>query len=669
MDWWTRTRVWVVSGLHSLTRSLDPSRTLEDFNMGADFASEPAVQPGYSHENALSAMAAFPWVRAAVLAKCEDIAGLPVVVRATKRGKAMESHPLLELVDDPGGGQQWECIVRQMVVDLELAGNAYLVPVVTRMAGMVGASVLRLHPSRIEPVASENGLIGSYRHTQTHAVWPVDAVVHTRHVSWEDGVIGLLGEGHVRSLHQSLTADLEVQKQTAKAAKRGRLETVFSPDDMLGKKQLTDFKKKYEAFAQGGGGAMVLNQGMTVTPISVSARDMEFIESRTMSRSETLAVFSVPPVRVGLEVANYATAVEQMRVYWTHLSALCRLLNGALTRLARCIAGDKVVAEFDLSGVPWLQSTRNAQYERALLLVQLGALPSEALEFEGVEGAPVDDSVLAIDSPPADTTTPEEEPADPQGTDEGEDKAWKLFEQRVHTPSRKEIERAVTAYLIESRDGYLERIRRAGQGLSPHKGISDSLADILDPTGEARRMRDRTSRALQRTVHRGFARIGRLVGADLDDSSVFSAARSVIEATVVRAARFTVANIEAVIRRAIGAGLGVDDILALVKGAAAFTVGRVKRIAITATTLALNSGADEAFKAAKKVGIPVKVRWLTEQDGRVRAAHRPMHGQEVEPGEPFKAPGGQTAHYPGGFGVAALDINCRCGTIPVVSSA
>lgn len=45
-----------------------------------------------------------------------------------------------------------------------------------------------------------------------------------------------------------------------------------------------------------------------------------------------------------------------------------------------------------------------------------------------------------------------------------------------------------------------------------------------------------------------------------------------------------------------------------------------------------------------------------------RDAHKEMHGQTADSNGNFTAPTGEKTKYPGGFGVARLDINCQCYT-------
>ena len=52
----------------------------------------------------------------------------------------------------------------------------------------------------------------------------------------------------------------------------------------------------------------------------------------------------------------------------------------------------------------------------------------------------------------------------------------------------------------------------------------------------------------------------------------------------------------------------------------------------------------------------------------MRDSHSAMDGQRQPVTNPFRSPDGFTAMYPGDFGVASEDINCRCVVIPVDSA-
>ena len=53
-------------------------------------------------------------------------------------------------------------------------------------------------------------------------------------------------------------------------------------------------------------------------------------------------------------------------------------------------------------------------------------------------------------------------------------------------------------------------------------------------------------------------------------------------------------------------------------------------------------------------------QWDATLDSKTRPEHQFLDGQLVDVDKPFKDSEGNEAMFPGGFGVASLDINCRC---------
>lgn len=83
------------------------------------------------------------------------------------------------------------------------------------------------------------------------------------------------------------------------------------------------------------------------------------------------------------------------------------------------------------------------------------------------------------------------------------------------------------------------------------------------------------------------------------------------------------------------------------------------RIVQTETGRAQSQGTQAAFEKASNEGLLFKKVWVSSLDVRTRDKHRSLDGQKVDPNEPFKY-GGMEAMYPRGWGVAEMDINCRC---------
>jgi SPP1 gp7 family putative phage head morphogenesis protein len=92
---------------------------------------------------------------------------------------------------------------------------------------------------------------------------------------------------------------------------------------------------------------------------------------------------------------------------------------------------------------------------------------------------------------------------------------------------------------------------------------------------------------------------------------------------------------------------------------------RSDAIARTEMGRASNFGSLEGMVQA---GIEEK-EWLTTQDDQTRDSHSDMDGQVVAIDAEFESPNGGTAQYPGDFGEAEEDANCRCTVLSHVGKA
>jgi SPP1 gp7 family putative phage head morphogenesis protein len=93
------------------------------------------------------------------------------------------------------------------------------------------------------------------------------------------------------------------------------------------------------------------------------------------------------------------------------------------------------------------------------------------------------------------------------------------------------------------------------------------------------------------------------------------------------------------------------------------TSSRAAMIARTELVGLSNAANVEAWRQS---GVVEGKEWLAVRDGNTRQEHRELDGQQVGLDEPFTVDGYRGQH-PGGFGVAALDIQCRCTALPRVS--
>ena len=120
----------------------------------------------------------------------------------------------------------------------------------------------------------------------------------------------------------------------------------------------------------------VLPQGTTYKEIGMSPQAMEHEKLRDWDRQTVLSIFGVPPVILGLETINYATAREQNRIFWdtTILPYLDFLRDELQYKLIRRIKGSdsELTLDFDISGVSALREDMDSKVDRALKIYEKG---------------------------------------------------------------------------------------------------------------------------------------------------------------------------------------------------------------------------------------------------------------------------------------------------------
>lgn len=91
------------------------------------------------------------------------------------------------------------------------------------------------------------------------------------------------------------------------------------------------------------------------------------------------------------------------------------------------------------------------------------------------------------------------------------------------------------------------------------------------------------------------------------------------------------------------------------------------RNARTMVTGAENEGRNDSFLDLQKRGTILRRRWIAVPDGRTRAWHLSMDGQEVDPEEPFVDGNGNKLRFPGDPHADPSTVyNCRCGIKSVI---
>ncbi len=350
------------------------------------------------------------------------MARLPIRVFRYTNGKREElpDHWLLTLMEQPStvvDGQVWR---RDLYCDLLLTGDCYAKAVNPPGLSKGTGSLQRLHPKRVTIQTARGGIdaylydLGGERARLDPAV-----VCHVRLPSFRsDPDQFFYGVGAIQPLNDELNAEAAAVMRTREAAKRGRPDVLISPKEGgLTDEQRRGIAQAYAQLTQRSGGALVLSGQVQVDPVAWSMRDLEFASLRSYTREGILAALAVPPVVMGLETANFATAREQTATFWSAVADEVTLFDSALlTRVLR-IAGERdTYAEHDLSGIKALSAWRTEAVQRATSLYFLGVDRDVALASEGLDDvvelqAEADAARPKRPAPTAPKPPAEEEPA------------------------------------------------------------------------------------------------------------------------------------------------------------------------------------------------------------------------------------------------------------------
>jgi HK97 family phage portal protein len=668
----------------------------------------------------MSAFAAFPWVYACVDAIASDLAGLPL--KAIKGegadAESVEDHPALLLLRKPSSRISPDLFRRQLVTDYVLTGDGYCL-----VAGEgEPQALLRLAPQRVRIIPWTDGQPGSYEYDSagSRKLYEYEEMLHFRSPSWEDDPSSLYGTGTIRPLDADLRTEKASVDSAANTATIGRPSGIISPSedgDRWSAEQIKRMRTAYDKQMGGKSGVLFLGGSANFQQLAWSPRDLEFVQQRMLTRESVLAVFSVPPTRVGLPSANYATAKEQSRAYWQSLMAKSSMIDAELTRLAHMFPdSENVRIQHDFAAVEALQESRTERVQRVQTWWNMGIGLQDAAALEGFEEIPDVEQYGFGEVEP--TGVPEAQ--DDQEAQEAQERSlfaepktltrsqifdrfydsdlnldsypvpesreerlqvWRSYITRLHGPAERAIRSRMMQVLQSQKRRIVKRLRAAGRKRSGQDGLvikaegltGKDIEDILDMMEEVLIMRNSVIPLISSVGDLAYRTTVRQIGRKARDLSwnpirrdemIFAEASrmtEMLQSTTMRA-------VQAEIQAGLDAGMSIDTIAKAIADDPGNVFNRVRaqRIARTEATRLTNAASLSAMSEARDIGITVYKMWDTAGDDLVRDSHAAMDGMVVDSEEYFTSDVGGDIQQPAASGSASFDVNCRCNLIPFI---
>lgn len=685
MSWYSR--AWL--GITSPVLRLIGAAPVKTISLGADYAAYLPAVTMYDQRLSEQATAKFPWLAASLPRKAGDLARLPWQITTGgigKRGRPVADHPMAAILERPNSSEPGSLFWRQVYSELWKTGEAYGIKV--RDARGRWSGLIWCPSARMDPIVGPSGFPVSYRNRGADVVYDARDIMHWRLPGSSDGPDRISGTGAIEPLAQTLDAEWRLKARLSQASRQGRPSALATPGSdlgVLGKDKIDAIRQDLAVtFAQSSGGIAIIGQKLDIEPLDWSPVDLDAKEQLDRARTEQLAVSGVPPVRVGLETANFATAEMQEIVYWgDELQGDSALIDDVLTMHARTEFGPADLYVYrDFSGVPVLQKVRDQALARVAQHIANGVDAVEAYRVEGL-----DDVRVAPAKPVAEPTPAAEAPranvipmrssawwGDDVVSRRGDalhsrsdDKAWRAWLARAHTPNEIRLRREMGGVLRVQAQDVIDAVGK----LKP-ANQRDFLGDLIDAMmGEAdAEYWGGVIRVLRSSIQTGIVEGAGQVSVDpvVDAQRLDTLTQHQLAELVTNTNATTRAGLRALLSPMIADGATVNEMQAAIQDSVLFSPMRALRIARTETTHALGSGTDYAYKQAVDAGAKIRQKWLTA-GFEVRAAHQLLEGQTVDVGSPFVIPSGiykgQTARFPGDFPLAALTVNCRCTTVAV----
>jgi HK97 family phage portal protein len=257
-----------------------------------------------------------------MIAECA--AYVPLLLYAGEQ--EIETHPLKDLIRRPNPNETWADFMQRLVGYLLVSGNAYIEAVA------VDETLHEIHllrPDRVQVVPGADGWPEAFDYSVAgrtvriagEAVDGVRAVLHIKLFHPANDHYGLSPlEAAASAIDLHNTAARWNKALLDNSARPSGAIVYTARDGNLTGEQIERLKTELEAGFQGAANAgrpLLLEGGLDWKAMSLSPKDMDFIEARHVASREIALALGVPPMLLGIPGDNtYSNLAEAQRSFW-----------------------------------------------------------------------------------------------------------------------------------------------------------------------------------------------------------------------------------------------------------------------------------------------------------------------------------------------------------------
>jgi len=245
-------------------------------------------------------------------------------------GDRVDSHPALDLIHDPAEHMTSTQFKSSITKHLLLAGDCFIEIVPEKIVYGDGRTSIKpsqlipiIPPSKIEIIPGKDRFVDYYEYQSSsgdNIELDREEVAHLRFVSTSDKLYGL---SPLQSMKKELAADEKAvsynQKFFESSAAPGG---ILTSDQQMNPEAKNDMERRWNKAHRGVDNAhkvAVLGRGVEWQSIGLSQQDMQFIESREMTKEDIRSLYGVPGTLLGEEDSTFASAKEASRHFYLNV--------------------------------------------------------------------------------------------------------------------------------------------------------------------------------------------------------------------------------------------------------------------------------------------------------------------------------------------------------------
>lgn len=304
----------------------------------------------------------------------------------------VEDSPLVTLLENPNPhttkADYWE----RETLHLELRGNSFWEFVGSKENSFISESnppieMHLLNPDNVLIVPDKKEYLRGflYEINGHHIPFEPDEVNHRKYIDPGEEYYGMTA---IEAMTDTLKMERRLLKYNQAFFKnQARPDGVLTTEQKLNDRVFDRVRQQWEEKYKGIRNAhkvAILEQGLDFKNIAISQKEADFIETRKMNRQDILAAYKVPPIIVGLETINRATAEVQERIFWeNNIKPKAMKRDTAYNSRVAVLFGQDLFIETDFSDISALQADRSEEFKRKIESGQM--TPNEARQEDNRE--------------------------------------------------------------------------------------------------------------------------------------------------------------------------------------------------------------------------------------------------------------------------------------------